>query len=488
MKAEELLKRYRQGERNFAGANLRGQSLQGQNLSGADFSGADIRSANFGGATLIGVNFCRAETGLQFRWVIISQLLLLPLASFAGFLAVFNGAFVASIFRTKPELIPLGWMSLVLETAFFAILLHIGIAVAITVAITVAVALALAIFFVGPIAGGVTEVFFIAIAAAVVIAIAVAGAGAVSEASAEAIVFFAIVGAVIGAKVFARTECVAFAIASILISASVGWLAVKGNSKYTKIKSAAIAFAAWGGTSFRGADLTDVNFSYAQLKSVDLRKATLTRTSWRHTHNLDHLRPGNSFLNSPQIRSLVQTGQGQSIDLTRLNLRGINLTNAQLENANLRSADLSEATLVGADLTGANLVQTQLDKTDLTGAILTGATIEDWGITGDTNLQGARCEYVFMRWVEGDDTDDPKRRRKPDNYGETFADGDFGDFIKPIVDTLDLYHNSNVDSRAIAIAFKQLAEDNPDAELEIVAIERRGTDKFLLRARTVQSG
>ena len=79
---------------------------------------------------------------------------------------------------------------------------------------------------------------------------------------------------------------------------------------------------------------------------------------------------------------------------------------------------------------------------------------------------------------------DPNRRRKPDNWAETFKDGDFADFIKPIVDTLDLYHNQDVDPRAIAISFKQLAENHPDAELEIVAMEKRGGDKFLLKAKT----
>jgi hypothetical protein len=81
--------------------------------------------------------------------------------------------------------------------------------------------------------------------------------------------------------------------------------------------------------------------------------------------------------------------------------------------------------------------------------------------------------------------EDPEPRRKPDNRNETFKDGDFADFIKPIVDTLDLYHNQDVDPRAIAISFKQLAENHPEAELEIVAMEKRGGDKFLLRAATV---
>jgi hypothetical protein len=80
--------------------------------------------------------------------------------------------------------------------------------------------------------------------------------------------------------------------------------------------------------------------------------------------------------------------------------------------------------------------------------------------------------------------EDPNPRRKPDNWKETFEDGDFADFIKPIVDTLDLYHSQDVDPRAIAITFKQLAENYPDAELEIVAMEKRGQDKFLLRAAT----
>jgi len=56
--------------------------------------------------------------------------------------------------------------------------------------------------------------------------------------------------------------------------------------------------------------------------------------------------------------------------------------------------------------------------------------------------------------------------------------------LQPIVDTLDLYHNQDVDPRAIAISFKELAENHPEAELEIVAMEKRGGNKFLLRAAT----
>ncbi|MDZ8139692.1 MAG: hypothetical protein RM049_31120 [Nostoc sp. DedQUE04] len=46
--------------------------------------------------------------------------------------------------------------------------------------------------------------------------------------------------------------------------------------------------------------------------------------------------------------------------------------------------------------------------------------------------------------------DNPDPHRKPDNRQEVFASVEFGDFIKPIFDTLDLYHSQGVDPRAIA--------------------------------------
>ena len=73
--------------------------------------------------------------------------------------------------------------------------------------------------------------------------------------------------------------------------------------------------------------------------------------------------------------------------------------------------------------------------------------------------------------------------RKPDNREEIFADGDFGDFIKPIVDTLDPYHTEGVDPRAIAIALRNLAQNDPDAQMEMRSMEKRGNN-FLIRLAT----
>ena len=284
-----------------------------------------------------------------------------------------------------------------------------------------------------------------------------------------------------GYRVNTLAVAVAVAVAGTLFSIYISWRAMKGDQKHSLVRNIAIAFAATGGTSFRGANLTNADFTQATLKSTDFRNTILICSRWHQAKMLDRVRPGSTYLQNLQIRQLLVTGQGQDKNFDRENLRGINLQAANLADTSFISADLSEANLQDADLSRAKLKQTQLDSTDLTGATLTGAYIEDWGITNTTNLHGVRCEYVFMRLHT---KEDPDPLRKPDNKREVFADGDFADFIKPIFDTLDLYHNQGVDSRAIAIAFKNLAENHPEAELEIVAMEKRGDDKILLRAKT----
>jgi uncharacterized protein YjbI with pentapeptide repeats len=200
---------------------------------------------------------------------------------------------------------------------------------------------------------------------------------------------------------------------------------------------------------------------------------------------LDRVRPGTTYLQFPQVRQLLIMGQGQAQNFDHQNLRGVNFQGANLADASFIGADLSEANLQDAELSRAKLVQAQLDHTDLTGATLTGAYIEDWGITPETKLNGVRCDYVFMR-LPPPDSPEPNPRRKPDDWNKTFNDGEFSDFIAPMVQTLDLYHNRIDDPRLVAIAFQQLQENHPEAELEIVSIEKRGKDKdkVLIRAET----
>ncbi|MHC5819386.1 MAG: pentapeptide repeat-containing protein [Nostoc sp.] len=480
--------------------NLRGRNFKGRtDLAGANFSYADIRGANFTNANLTGANFSNAKAGLQRRWVIFLVLISWLLSGLSGFLWAVNGFLVAQKFNTGLDIEDeIGfWTALIVLIAFFFVTIRQGVvaglgAFAFTVTFTVAVAVAVAVAFpvavtvavavakAGAFAGAVTVAVAFAFAVAVAFAFAVAVAGAVTVAVAFA---FAVVVAVAVARdvAVAVAFAFAFAVAGTLFSIYISWRAMKGDEKHSLIRNIAIAFAATGGTSFRGADLTNADFTQATLKSTDLRNTILICSRWHQAKMLDRVRPGSTYLQNSQVRQLLLTRQGQDKNFDGQNLRGINLKEANLADTSFIGADLSEASLQDADLSRAKLKQTQLDGTDLTGATLTGAYIQDWGITSDTKFDGVRCEYVYMRLPT---TENPEPLRKPDNHKEVFADGEFGDFIKPIFDTLDLYHSQGVDPRAIAISFKQLAENHPEADLRIVGMEVRGEDKFLLRAKT----
>ncbi|MDZ8134206.1 MAG: pentapeptide repeat-containing protein [Nostoc sp. DedQUE04] len=479
---------------DFSGENLRGRNFKGRkDLVGANFSYADIRGANFTNANLTGANFSYVKAGLQRRWAIFLIFVSWLLSGLSGLLWAVNGSFVSLIFNSRLENQIVGWIVLIVLIAFFFVTIRQGVAAGLKVvaggvaagAVAAGVGAdgiktagvgvgAVAVAVAGAVAGAVAVAIAGAGAGAGAVAVAVAGAVAGTGAGAVAVTF-AVVATFAGARAFA------VALAGTLFSIYISWRAMKEDQKHSLIRNIAIAFAATGGTSFRGADLTNADFTQTTLKSTDLRNTILICRRWHQAKMLDRVRPGLTYLQNSQVRQLLVTGQGQDKNFDRQNLRGINLQSANLADTSFISTDLSEANLQDADLSRAKLKQTQLDGTDLTGTTLTGAYIEDWGITNTTKLHGVRCEYVFMRLPT---KEDPDPLRKPDNKQEVFADGDFANFIKPIFDTLDLYHNQGVDPRAVAIAFKNLAENHPEAELEIVAMEKRGDDKILLRAKT----
>ncbi|MEL6341469.1 MAG: pentapeptide repeat-containing protein, partial [Myxococcota bacterium] len=90
------------------------------------------------------------------------------------------------------------------------------------------------------------------------------------------------------------------------------WRAIKGDKKHAIIRNYAVAFAGFGGTSFRNADLTDANFTRANLKNTDFRKAILTRTCFGEVKKLNFVRPGNTYLKSFQLLEVLVTGKGRN--------------------------------------------------------------------------------------------------------------------------------------------------------------------------------
>lgn len=513
---------------NFSDANLQGKSFQNKDLSSANFSGADLRGTDFRNAILIGANFSNVKAGLQHHWIIGFIIISLMLGLSTGYISGYVGGFAGSV------LIHEGYFSIPFWSTIVAIF------ILVTFALTtirqgfggslgiLAFITALAAIIVAAASRGekvIANAVIFLVTQCLVIGGAVAGVmiGALAIALIRLILknrvfitFFIIIwiisfiGAVPGTleglgKIPSQFLAVAWTIAGLVtilvitVANTVGFRSTGGDKKYNLIRRIAMIIATFRGTKFIKSNLTNADFTEAKLQNTDFRKAILKRTCWFQAKNLDLARVENTYLEKPSLLQLVisKNGEGEFYDYQ--DLRGLNFKNANLVDASFIGADLSEATLQYADLSRAKLVQTRLYGSDLTHAILTGVCIQDWAISTDTQLQQVRCEYVYMRLPT---KEDPDPWRKPDNRQETFREGDFSDFIAPIIKTMDLYRQQNVDPRrmastfktldlyhyqgidpsAAAIALKQLAEQYPDAGLEVVSLEGRGDEKVKLQA------
>ena len=438
-----------------------------------------------------------------------------------GLISAYAGALVGSM-MTHPKAQPAGWWSGIVTLLGMAI--FIGLTVwrglgASVGAFVIAVALVMgcvALVSEGTIVLGVALVQLIAVAVA--IAGSILGGLAISIAwlierktlplAITAIAVGTLPGVLQGVGLeqrFQSTPLITFIIAGLItlslvgLSLYLGWRVVAGDRKYRLIYAVAIVISTMGGTRFRGANLTDADFTQATLPYTDFRKATLKRTSWFQASKLELSRVEGTYLEDSSLRHLVVSKDGHGNIYDYKNLQGLNLQAANLIDASFIGTDFNEATLQNADLTRAKLVKTRLYGADLTRSCLTGACIQDWAISTDTHLEQVTCTHIYMRLPT---QEDPDPWRKPDNRNETFQEGDFTDFIAPIIKTLDLYRQQNVDPRqmastfksldlyhyggidpaAAAIALQQLAEENPEARLEIVALEGRGEEKVRLQA------
>jgi uncharacterized protein YjbI with pentapeptide repeats len=502
----------------FHQTRLRNINFRGKDLTGANFSHTDIRGADFTNAILTGANFSHAKAGLSTSKTIAFVIFVLVVSLFAGLLAGYAGAFIGDLLsHTSDAANVFGIIVLITLLALFIVISGYGLGITLAILTTLVstilvVALALfpeneasnnlvigAVFSTFALAGMLTGLMNMAVAVAVARIMALPAPRTCTTFTALIGVLF---GVLLGVREHFSTWITAgsLAIVTIIFGIYIGWLAIAGNKKYSLIKDLAVGIVASGGTKFCGANLTDADFTEATLKSVDLRQANLTRTCWFQVGHLENARLDSTYLKNPTIRQLLITKDGRDRSFDSLKLRGLNLKNANLQDAGFIGTDLSESTLENANLSGAKLARSQLYQTNLNHACLTGAYIPNWGISTDTQLKNIKCEYIYTQLPT---KDDPDPCRKPDNRQETFKPGDFTDFIAPIIKTLDLYKTQNADPRklgskfktldllhyegidptAAAIAIIQLAEQNPDAGVQIVALEGRGEEKIRLQAR-----
>ena len=503
---------------DYSNKNLRGKSFRDQDLTGANFSGADISGANFSTSILVQADFRNARAGRRYHWIITSVFILLMLGFLAGYLLAYCGALIGSL-MVKTDAQPAGFWSgsiaLVLLLLFCLVTVKKGLGTA-----TGIFSIAVALIVVTAAAVGDAD----SIAAAIVQAVAIAGlisgvflcailfslAWTLSRYVFYPLLILILLSYIPGARegveglsvsdsqmALALTISGIVALVSATLSLYISRRIIKGDENYFLIPAITIWIASLGGTCFRGANLTDADFTQANVKSSDFRQAILKRTCWFQSAHLQQCRLKGTYLENPQIRRLVTLKNAPEQTYDYLDLRGLNLEDVNLKRASLIGTDFNESNLKNANLAGAKLVKAQLYQTDLAGAILTGAYIQDWGISTQTNLNKVKCEYIYMR-LPGEH-DDPDPSRKPDNKQENFQEGDFADFIAPIIKTLGLYQTQNIDPRkfktldlfhhegidpgAAAVTIQKVAEKYPDANLEVIALEGRGSEKIRLQAK-----
>jgi uncharacterized protein YjbI with pentapeptide repeats len=293
---EEVVWLYELGERNFRRQNLKGKCFRGEDLSGSDFSGCDIRGADFTNAILVGANFTNVTAGLQKRQATILLCVLIFAAIALGLVAGIIGAFAEVRFVSVDETdqAAFAWITPIVIMAFTFVSLTRSMSVGFgifAIAFVIATAAAMISSAAVPLAGSV--------ATAIAINSLVAGAtAAVSSLMVAAVLAFRVGFALIVAGGFISSFALALvyteatvpkssiasaiSVAAIVLplAAYVGWRTLKGDRKHTITWAIANFLATQWGTSFRGADLTDADFSRAVLKSTDFSQAILTNTKW----------------------------------------------------------------------------------------------------------------------------------------------------------------------------------------------------------------
>ncbi|MBD0337279.1 MAG: pentapeptide repeat-containing protein, partial [Cyanobacteria bacterium Co-bin13] len=510
--------------RSYARQSLRNRSFKGQDLRQADFTQADIRGANFSHTVLSEANFTGATAGLPPLVALALGAVMLLVMTLSGFIVAYSSAFAAFVtsLLAAPavpgqQLIPLA-AGLTLAI-FVGVTLHRGLGAALgafAIATSAAVAIVSALgtgdliaallVTAMALAGMIAAVILGAIALAILLGLVPQGGVGLAIAG-LAFALGALPGGLEGVQ-GAPPEAVGNALlmtamTTLGLAVLIGYVGLctqGGDPRYRLISPLATALSSRWGTCFRGADLSEADFSQARLSHSDFRSANLSRTRWASATGLAQARVERTYLADLQIRRLVttQNGQGQTFD--GKDLRQVNLQGARLADASFIGADLSEANLAQTDLSRARLVRTQLYRANLSAACFTGAYIQDWGISTETRLDQVVCDYIYMRLP---DRDDPDPCRKPDNRAEVFQPGDFADFIAPILKTLDLYQQQHVDPRSVArtyktidlfhhqgldpgaatLALQQLATQHPEAGIEVLTLEGRGQDKIRLQAR-----
>ncbi len=119
--------------------------------------------------------------------------------------------------------------------------------------------------------------------------------------------FVAITGNLIlfllGSSIAFKAESSLIALTVAALGSYIASVALAEKQNFRWVLDSSIAITTAGSTSFREANLTNANFSYATLRNTDFRNTVLTGTYWFKAQGLDFSRFGDSYLNIPKFGS-----------------------------------------------------------------------------------------------------------------------------------------------------------------------------------------
>ncbi|MGD1807886.1 pentapeptide repeat-containing protein [Dapis sp. BLCC M126] len=492
--------------------NYQGRSFKNQDLTNQDFSYVDIRGANFTGANLTGANFNYALAGLT-KSQVIRLFILVVILSIVAAMAAYVASYIPIkfILNQANQSIPI-YISIVLLIAqelgsigLLVVTINQGIQKAIgylfpVISLMIITIPILAVFgvpehqviewfiFFGGCLGflGIFVLIF-SLNLAVVLAEIVSGKWLANRVFVGT---FALSIAGIITKILHDYDrdnmtlwwvviilAIAISLTLILIAQYLAKKILAEDKNNLFLLRLAVGIGTLGGTNFKGANLTDADFSHAILKSTNFLFANATRTLWRQTKYLKFARVEGTILEDIKVRELLITGWGKDQDYKGANLRGANLAFADLSNANLKLADLGEASLQAANLNNANLTEALAIGTNFTSAQMSGTCLEGWNIDHTTILDNVESKYIYLLEEAKAETDD-RERRPSSGY---FQEGDFSKLFKEVLNTVDLIFRNGVDAKAFMSSFQQVQVENEGIPMKIRGMENKGDGVVVIR-------
>ncbi len=231
----------------------------------------------------------------------------------------------------------------------------------------------------------------------------------------------------------------------IVIAIYIGWRTYQEDPQFAFLRKVALALASLGGTNFQGTNLTNADFSQANLKNTRFNNATPICTCWQHAKHLKSARLNGTILADRDVRELLVACEGQGQQFAEKDLHG-----AYLAGVNLSGIDFREVNLVNANLSQATI----------TGAKLYGTACEDWVI------DDIKCGYVY--WDE-----DGKERTPKDR---DFRPGEFEELYKQLPNFEYAFEHgiTLIDIGIIDQIVNDIKDLHPEWELKLDSFHSRG--------------